>query len=129
MAAFDTFNFSCSVETIGDKKRRNFMEANWTDGPNGTRPVLRNIFIYCFCNVFSAHGLPPKFMALISLRMSSTRQAVQRSPSFTGFGYRPLETPAHHVDFDTGMIAGVGGFVCLSPMICRSLKNPVSGNA
>jgi hypothetical protein len=35
--------------------------------------------------------------------MSSTRQAVVRGPSFTGFGNRPSLTPAHHVDFETGI--------------------------
>jgi len=36
-------------------------------------------------------------------RISSTRQAVIRGPSFTGFGYRPDFTPAHHVDLLTGI--------------------------
>src|SRR4030088_1870365 len=39
----------------------------------------------------------------ISARMSYTRQAVIRGPSFTGFGYRPLFTPAHQVDLLTGI--------------------------
>ena len=51
-------------------------------------------------------------------RMSSTRQAVVRSDSFTGFGNRPDFTPAHHVDFEIGMIVG---------MICDNRTKPVSG--
>ena len=39
----------------------------------------------------------------ISARMSSTRQAVMRGPSFTGLGYRPVFTPAHQVDLLTGI--------------------------
>lgn len=35
--------------------------------------------------------------------MSSTRQAVIPLPSFTGAGKRPDFTPAHQVDFATGM--------------------------
>lgn len=33
--------------------------------------------------------------------MSATRQAVIRGPSFTGRGYRPERTPAHHVLLET----------------------------
>ena len=54
----------------------------------------------------------------IKARMSSTRHAVIRGPSFTGLGYRPLLTPAHHVDFETGM----GPF---GARIEASLRNPV----
>lgn len=39
----------------------------------------------------------------MSLRISSTRQAVVRGPSFTGFGKRPDATPAHHVERATGI--------------------------
>lgn len=35
--------------------------------------------------------------------MSSTRQAVILSPSFTGLGKRPVLTPAHQVDLLTGI--------------------------
>jgi hypothetical protein len=35
--------------------------------------------------------------------MSSTRQAVLRGPSLTGFGKRPDFTPAHQVDLETGI--------------------------
>jgi hypothetical protein len=35
--------------------------------------------------------------------MSSTRHAVMRGPSFTGFGKRPDLIPAHHVDLLTGI--------------------------
>ena len=54
----------------------------------------------------------------IKARISSTRHAVIRGPSFTGLGYRPLLTPAHHVDFETGM----GPF---GARIEASLRNPV----
>jgi hypothetical protein len=50
-------------------------------------------------------------------RISDSRQAVQRSDNLTGFGYRPDLTPAHHVDFETGMIAGMGGLAFALPMI------------
>ena len=39
----------------------------------------------------------------ISRRISSTRHAVVRGPSFTGAGKRPDFTPAHHVDLLTGI--------------------------
>jgi hypothetical protein len=35
-------------------------------------------------------------------RMSLTRHAVVRGPSFTGRGKRPLLTPAHHVNRPIG---------------------------
>ena len=35
--------------------------------------------------------------------MSSARQAVVRGPNFMGFGKRPDLTPAHQVDFPTGI--------------------------
>ena len=41
--------------------------------------------------------------------MSLYLQAVVLGPSFTGCGYFPDLTPAHHVDLDTGIIAGMGG--------------------
>ena len=53
--------------------------------------------------------------------MSSTRHAVMRGPSLTGFGYRPLFTPAHHVDFETGI--GPSG-----AMMLGSLTNPAVGS-
>lgn len=59
--------------------------------------------------------------------MSSTRQAVVRSDSLTPAGKRPDLTPSHHVDFETGNIAGIGGFVLGLPMIWESRMNPVSG--
>ena len=37
-----------------------------------------------------------------SAEMSDSLQADARLDSFTGFGYRPLLTPAHHVDLETG---------------------------
>jgi len=39
----------------------------------------------------------------INRRISSTRHAVVRGPSLTGFGKRPSLMPAHQVDFDTGI--------------------------
>jgi hypothetical protein len=39
----------------------------------------------------------------MSARISSTRQAVIRGPSFTDWGYRPIFTPAHQVDLLTGI--------------------------
>src|SRR3982074_1230271 len=51
------------------------------------------------CPAIATHA--PGFA--ISARMSSTRQAVMRGPSFTGLGYRPLFTPAHQVDLLTGI--------------------------
>jgi hypothetical protein len=53
--------------------------------------------------------------------MSSTRHAVMRGPSLTGFGYRPLLTPAHQVDLLTGI--GPAG-----DRIDESRRNPVSGS-
>lgn len=65
-------------------------------------------------------------MDSISFSMSSMRHSVER-PSFTGFGKRPDFTPAHHVERETGMIAGIGGVVFLSPMICGRRKKPTLG--
>ena len=61
-------------------------------------------------------------------RMSSTLQTVIRGPSFNGRGYSPDLTPAHHVLFDTGMIAGIGGSALGAPRILGSRRKPVSGN-
>lgn len=72
------------------------------------------------------HGLPPVRMSAL---MSSTRQAVMRFPRVrTGCGYRPDFTPAHQVDFPTGISAGTGGLLYGSPTICFSLIKPLSGN-
>ena len=60
-------------------------------------------------------------------RISSTRQAVVRGPSFTGLGKRPDFTPAHQVLFETGMIAGIGGLFFALPIMCDNLTKPVSG--
>jgi hypothetical protein len=49
--------------------------------------------------------------------MSSTFQAVHRSASLTGFGYRPDLTPAHQVDLLTGNMGGIGGSAFGLPMI------------
>ena len=68
---------------------------------------------------FSGHHIPPD---AINCRMSSTRQAVIRGPSLTGFGYRPLATPAHHVERLTGI--GPSG-----PIIEGRRIKPISGSA
>ena len=54
--------------------------------------------------------------------MSSTRQAVMRRPSFTGFGKRPSLTPAHHVD----LLTGIGP---LGAMMEGSRTKPVEGSS
>jgi hypothetical protein len=54
----------------------------------------------------------------ISFRMSSTRQADVRGPSFTGFGKRPTRTPSNHVLLPTGKTARILG----------SRTNPTLGN-
>lgn len=54
--------------------------------------------------------------------MSSTRQAVIRGPSLTGWGKRPSFMPAHHVDLLTGI--GPRG-----AMIAESLTKPVVGKS
>jgi hypothetical protein len=46
-------------------------------------------------------------------------------PSFTGCGKRPVLTPAHQVDLETGMIAGVS--VLGLPRICDKRRKPDSG--
>lgn len=53
--------------------------------------------------------------------MSSTRQAVVRGPSLTGWGKRPDLTPAHQVDLLTGI--GPRG-----ARIDESRTKPVGGN-
>lgn len=57
----------------------------------------------------------------MSSRISSTRQAVMRGPNFTGLGKRPVLTPSHHVDRETGI--GPAG----ARMLERRRK-PVSGS-
>jgi len=66
------------------------------------------------CPAIAAHA--PGFS--MSARMSSTRQAVMRGPSFTGLGYRPLFTPAHQVD----LLTGIGPRGARMP---ESLRKPV----
>lgn len=51
----------------------------------------------------SDQGLRCGELAAIRARISSTRQAVMRAPSFTGLGKRPSLTPVHHVDLLTGI--------------------------
>ncbi len=60
----------------------------------------------------------------MSFKISSTRQAVIRGPSFIGWGKRPVLTPSHHVDLLTGIR---DGYLEL-PKICASLKKPVCGS-
>lgn len=45
----------------------------------------------------------------MSAIMSASRQQVVRGPSFTGAGYFPDATPAHHADFETGMCCRTWG--------------------
>ena len=73
-----------------------------------------------------AHAVPPSLP--INARMSSTFQAVVRSPSFTGCGYLPDLTPFRNDVLPTGINGGVGGTAFGFPMICQSLKNPASGS-
>lgn len=57
-------------------------------------------------------------------RMSSARHAVICGPSArVGAGYLPLRTPAHQVDLQTGIIAGMPAFAL--PMICGNRRKPV----
>lgn len=53
----------------------------------------------------------------INRRMSSTRQTVNRGPSFIGLGKRPVLTPAHQVDLETGIIEGIVGIDLWLPII------------
>ena len=73
----------------------------------------------------SSHCAPPSW--LIKASISSTRQAVVRSPSFTGLGYLPDLTPFKNDVRPIGSKAGVGGTAFGLPIICQSLKNPASG--
>ncbi len=69
----------------------------------------------------SSTGTSHRFVRpAIRARISATRHAVVRGPSLIGCGKRPLLTPAHQVDFATG----IGP---LGPRIDDSLMNPVSG--
>src|SRR5690606_920884 len=66
------------------------------------------------CLLWGSSWSPPYCPACsISARISSTRQAVTRGPSFTGLGKRPDFTPAHHVDLRTGISGGIGGVALL----------------
>lgn len=51
-------------------------------------------------------------------RIESTVHAVIPLPSLTGRGKRPVRTPAHHVDFPTGITVNTWG----------SRTKPVSGS-
>ncbi len=63
---------------------------------------------------------------VIKALMSSTFQAVVRSPSFTGLGYLPDLTPFRNEVRPMGINAGI--FLSLLPVICQILKKPISGN-
>ncbi len=65
------------------------------------------------------HGYLP---SLMSARMSSTRHTVTPLLILIGGGNLPLLTPAHHVDFETG----IGPF---GPRIEEILTNPSAGSA
>ena len=65
----------------------------------------------------------PYALEAISARIASIGQAVVRGPSFTALGKRPAFTPAHHVERETGMTAGIGGSALGSPMICGKRKS------
>ncbi|MGZ8943744.1 MAG: hypothetical protein ACXW00_13315, partial [Methylobacter sp.] len=63
--------------------------------------------------VNNQHVTSPRL--LIKVRISSTRQAVVLSPSFTGFGYLPHLTPLRNV---VRLIGSKGGMpLFLSPII------------
>lgn len=71
---------------------------------------------------------PPPYALAIRSRISSTRHAVTRGPSFTGLGKYPDLTPSHQQVFCTGMMGGIGGSALGSPIICFRRRKPVSGN-
>lgn len=66
-------------------------------------------------------GVTGRLNCSIKARMSSTRQALVRGPSLTGFGKRPEATPDHQLDRETGMNPS-------GPMIDLSRTKPVSGS-
>ena len=59
--------------------------------------------------------------------MSDSRHALVLALSFTGFGYRPSRIPLHQVDFETGILATIGGLAFGLPITCGNLKKPRSG--
>jgi len=65
--------------------------------------------------LFCVHATLPPLKYAINERISSTRHAVHRGLNLIAFGNRPDLTPAHQVERDTGMIAGV--FVRWHPTI------------
>lgn len=77
---------------------------------------------------FYGHVAAP-YADAIRARMSSTRQKAPRPfPIFTGLGKRPDAQPCHHVDFETGMIAGISGTALGLPIIWDRRRKPVSGS-
>lgn len=65
-------------------------------------------------------------MLTIKAIMSSTRQAVVRSDSFTGLGYFPDLTPLRNDVLPIGINAGM--LVLGLPTICQILKKPSGGS-
>ena len=53
----------------------------------------------------------------IKVRMSLTRHAVVRGPSFMDLGKRPSLTPTHQIERLTGISVGMGGSALGLPMI------------
>lgn len=51
----------------------------------------------------AGHQHSPRSIFSISSLMDLADHAVVRGPRETGLGNRPSLTPAHHVDFDTGI--------------------------
>lgn len=60
--------------------------------------------------------------------MSSQRQADTPFVTLTDGGKCPDRTPAHQLDFDTGISGRIGGSAFGSPMICSSRAKPTVGN-
>ena len=69
----------------------------------------------------SSLNMIASYTEAIRARMSSTRHAVTRGPSFTGLGYFPDLQPAHHDDLLTGITAGMPRLA--SPMIVAGEEN------
>jgi hypothetical protein len=80
-----------------------------------------------FWGALSAFIAAPSQALAISSRMSSTRHTVTRGESLMGFGKRPVLTPAHHADLQTGISPGSGGEQVLSPTIWGRRRKPVVG--
>jgi hypothetical protein len=70
---------------------------------------------------YAVHTAPP--IDSIKARMSSERQATERSPNLTGLGYFPDLTPFKNVVRPMGRMAGMGGLAFGLPIICQSRNN------